>query len=149
MTAALTAAAILAAFAPMTGVMPAPLNVTASAAAYEAGTVFYTPINYSDGSLGEITTDLNSALVISANVFVCTVKDDSTISVEFTDAGHYHRFLGMTLTIPETIGGNTVSKVGNSTGEWSGFSHSGCAKDSYSEHGQAHIRFSLCKQLSA
>lgn len=99
-SAAVIAAAVLAVAAPMTGVLPDPLSVVASAASpdpvqtnYEVGDVFYADYN---GNI-EASDSLSGGLD-----YVCTVLTDKTIAVHFISAA-YH--ISKNITVPSQIGG--------------------------------------------
>lgn len=111
-SAATAAAAMLAVSAPLAGVMPNPLSVTARAEAdtpeYKEGDVFLAYVN-SDYEVTEIGPD-PSGYIADAH-YKCTVKSDDTISIVLPSI-----VTGKTVTIPKEIGGYEVSGI--DIGKW-------------------------------
>lgn len=120
--AAMTAAAMLTAFAPMSNVLP--LNIIANAESssdYTVGDVFYATFD-ADGNIDAVDETLPNG-----DGLECTVKADGTVSVTyFVTDYNYYRFCDKTLTIPSRIGSYTVSEVTKSENRH--FSWSGCKK---------------------
>lgn len=136
-SAAVIAAVVLAVAAPMTGVLPEPLSVVASAASpdpmqteYKAGDVFYAGID-SDGAFNgncisskEMAEDYSNLNAVDA--YRCTVKSDGTIKIAYELLpAVYYKLYGKTLTVPNEIGGYTVSEIENNDHN---FAESGCKK---------------------
>lgn len=127
-SAAVMAAAVLAVAAPMTGVLPDPLSVTASAAEYKAGDVFYAAFD-KNGNLGDIlysnSTEMMGDDYLDGLEF--TVKADGTVSAAYCmeDPTNFRHYNG-TLTIPSKIGGYTVSELTSS--KYDSFCASGAKK---------------------
>ncbi len=137
LTAAAAAIAVLAVAAPMTGVLPYAVGMTASAAELKAGESFVTGIDKQGNLTGKSAvgdsfmgladqlaeTDENGNLNLS-DTLICTVKEDGTIKVEYELLPvRPQKLYGMTLTIPSEINGYKVSEIsGNSWGA------SGCKK---------------------
>ncbi len=118
--AAAAAIAVLAVAAPMTGVLPYPLSVTASAAEYKAGDFFCVAMNPKTGeTFGEATTDVITAHQTSSEefkssgaVYECKVLEDGTIKVATYCMGNYFIHQGKKITIPSEICGYTVTEIG-------------------------------------
>lgn len=114
------AAAMLAAFTPMSGVLSEPLSITANAASvstYNTGDIFYAALD-TDGNVSSVADSLTQG-----DGFECTVKDDGTISIAYTMQDfNYFRHCGDTVTIPSNIGGYNVSEIvkKNTPFEWAG-----------------------------
>lgn len=135
-TAAVAAAAVLAAAAPITGVLPDTLGVVASAANYEVGEIFYAGIGsdgnfnglVASGSIGEAIGVLQEygSDNYSTDAYRCTVKSDGTLKIayELLPAMSY-KLYGKTLTIPREIDGYKVTEIENNN---LGFAQSGCQK---------------------
>ena len=113
MTAALTAAAMLAVSAPLA--IADPLSVTANAEAdaptYKEGDTFIAYVN-SDYEVEEIVPDTGD--YPSGVCYKCTVKSDGTISIvaPVTGVVDDHPLIHETVTIPKEIGGYEVSEIG-------------------------------------
>lgn len=124
-SAAVIAAAVLVVAAPMTGVLPDPLSVVASAASpdpvqteYKAGDFFGVAMNPETGETFGEATDVMTAHQISSEefgngaVYDCQVLDDGTIRVYTYCMGNEFIHQGKKITIPSTICGYTVTEIG-------------------------------------
>ncbi len=126
--AVVAAAAVLAVAAPMTGVLPDMLSVTASAASpdpepkpvkYKVGDVFAFAMNPETGETFGEATDVMAAHEISSKefgngaVYCCRILDDETISVSTYCMGNDFIHNGKEITIPSQIGGYTVTEIGS------------------------------------
>lgn len=124
-SAAIITAAVLAVAAPMTGVLPDPLGVVASAASpdpvqteYKAGDFFGVAMNPETGETFGEATDVMSAHQISSEefgngaVYDCQVLDDGTIRVYTYCMGNEFIHQGKKITIPSEICGYTVTEIG-------------------------------------
>lgn len=113
-------AAVLAAAAPITGVLPNPLGVMASAEEakqYAPGDVFYYVQKY-DSNNGGYYWDVADDGYLYDYYLTCTVKSDGTVKINhwsFWDSpladDLNSSFYNETFTIPEKIGGYTVSEI--------------------------------------
>lgn len=106
-------AAVLALSAPITGALPNPLGVTASAEEYKAGDQFWVSF---DTETGKVTGEPEVLSEPSRNVFYrCTVLEDGTISVAldfwFEYGGADYEFRGNSITIPDKICGQIVTVI--------------------------------------
>lgn len=106
MTAAALAAAVWAAAAPMTGVLPDPLSVSVSAAEFAVGDEFYVGIDREGNVLTEPDTNTEAAWE-SPLQCICRVKTENSIMVKLNAV----RLNGGNITVPSSVGGFTVETV--------------------------------------
>lgn len=106
MTAAALAAAVWAAAAPMTGVLPDYLSVSVSAAEFAVGDEFYVGIDREGNVLTEPDTNTEAAWE-SPLQCICRVKTENSIMVKLNAV----RLNGGSITVPSSVGGFIVETV--------------------------------------
>lgn len=113
--AAVAAMAVLAVAAPMTGVLPNPLGVTASAeeVSLNVGDLFQAAFDRGTGApMSDKPQSFEESVGTSDSYYECKILSDNTVCVCIKVMGNQYFGRGESIVIPEKIGGYTVTEIG-------------------------------------